>query len=106
MEISFFRGDDHEERFRFKTFTGSIEEIYFTVKSLSGYPKIKKKLNDGITLKDGWYHITFVPKDTNDLECTTQMVYDIQIVTGGLKYTVQKGKFILEEDVTTPDCEV
>ena len=106
MNIKFYRGDDHEEHFRFKTFTGEIENIFFTVKSSSGYPKIKKKLNDGIKLIGDWYHIIFVPEDTNGLNCEDGMVYDISIITNGLKYTVQKGKFTLDEDVTTPDCEV
>lgn len=106
MNIQFIRGDDHEERFRFKTFNDVIEQIYFTVKNNMKFIKIKKKLNEGITLKnDGWYYLTFVPEDTDGLACE-EMVYDIEIITNGLKYTVQKGRFILEEDVTTPDCEV
>lgn len=105
MDIRFIRGDDHEERFRFKTFNGEIEQIYFTVKNKMKLAKIKKKLNDGIILKDGWYHLIFTPKDTDGL-VREEMIYDIEIITNGLKYTVQKGRFILEEDVTTPDCEV
>lgn len=105
MNIKFFRGDDHEERFRFKTFNGEIEQIYFTVKNKMESAKIKKKLNDGIILEDDWYHLIFTPEDTDGL-VREEMIYDIEIITNGLKYTVQKGRFILEEDVTTPDCEV
>lgn len=106
MEIRFYRGDDHQEKFRFKTFTGIIEELYFTVKCKNKYPRIKKKLGNGIELIDDWYYITFLPSDTDKLLCDLEMEYDIEIITSGKKYTVQKGTFILEEDITTPDCEV
>lgn len=106
MEIRFYRGDNHQEKFRFKTFTGTIDKIYFTVKCVNKYPKIQKRLGDGIELIDGWYYITFLPSDTDKLSCDLKMEYDIEIIVSGKKYTVQKGSFILEEDVTTPDCEV
>ena len=106
MTIEFFRGDDHQEKFKFKTFTGVIDEIYFTVKCEHKYPRIKKKLKDGIEFVDGWYYLTFIPSDTECIDCNLKMQYDIQIITNGKKYTVQKGEFVLLEDVTTPDCEV
>ena len=106
MVINFYRGDDHQEKFRFKTFTGNIDDIFFTVKCKNRYPRIKKKLNNGIELIDDWYYITFVPADTEGLDCNIEMEYDIEIITGGKKYTVLKGVFTLEEDITTPDCEV
>ena len=106
MDIRFYRGDDHQEKFRFKTFTGTIEDMFFTVKCKNKYPRIKKRLGEGIELKDDWYYLTFLPSDTDKLDCNLEMKYDIEIITEGKKYTVQKGSFILEEDVTTPDCEV
>lgn len=106
MNISFLRGDDHQEKFRFKNFTGTIEQVFFTVKCINKYPRIKKKLGNGIELIDGWYYITFLPEDTDGLDCSLEMVFDIQIITDGKKYTVEKGTFVLEEDITTPDCEV
>lgn len=106
MKIKFYRGDDHQEKFRFKTFTGTIENMFFTVKCADKCPRIKKRLGDGIELIEGWYYLTFLPSDTNDLMCNLEMEYDIEIITGGKKFTVQKGIFVLEEDITTPDCEV
>lgn len=106
MDIKFYRGDDHQEKFRFVNFTGTIEEIFFTVKCANKYPRIKKRLGEGIELIDGWYYLTFVPSDTDGLDCNVQMQYDIQIIVGGKKFTVQKGSFTLEEDITTPECEV
>lgn len=106
MEIRFLRGDDHQEKFRFKTFNGSIEDMFFTVKCINRYTRIKKRLGDGIELIDDWYNLTFIPSDTDNLSCDLEMEYDIQIITNGKKYTVLKGIFTLEEDITTPDCEV
>ena len=104
--IEFFRGDNHQVKFQFKNFDGKIDEMYFTVKCEHKYPRVKKTLNDGIELIDGWYNIFFVPSDTDGIDCSLTMKYDIQIVTGGKKFTVQTGEFNLLEDITTPDCEV
>lgn len=106
MEIKFYRGDDHKVRFKFKNFTGQIDKMFFTVKCANKYPRIKKNLDNGISFNEGYYCIEFSPEDTNDLSCDMDMVYDIEIIVGGEKKTIAKGKFILEEDVTTPDCEV
>lgn len=106
MMISFFRGDNHQEKFRFKKYTGKIDMVFFTVKDENKNPVIKKKLNDGISLLEEWYIINFLPEDTNNLKCDTVMKFDIEIITQGEKYTAEKGTFILDEDITTPDCEV
>jgi hypothetical protein len=107
VNIGYVRGDNHPIKFRFKTFTGDIEKMFFTVKCEKKFLRLQKTLKNGIVLKeDGYYYIDFVPEDTNNIDCDLKMTYDIQIVTSGLKYTVQKGAFILEEDITTPDCEV
>ena len=106
MDIEFYRGDDHQVKFKFNGFTGIVDELYFTVKCQHKYPRIKKKLGEGIELVDGWYVLTFIPSDTDGIECSLEMKYDIQLITGGKKFTVQTGEFILKEDITTPDCEV
>ena len=106
MIIQFTRGDNHQVRFKFKSFTGTIDKMYFTVKCQLDRARIQKKLGDGIEYKDGWYTITFVPEDTDGLICGTPMKYDIEIIVDGEKYTIKKDKFILDEDVTTPAEEV
>lgn len=107
MMINFYRGDDYTERIRFKNFTGPIEDMFFTVKDTNKSPVIKKRLNKGIELsEEGWYHIDFLPEDTDDLKPKVTMNFDIEIITNGKKHTVEKGTFILDEDITTPDCEV
>ena len=106
MEISFIRGDNHQIRFRLTNFEGAIENMFLTVKCQNKYTRIVKKLNDGITYSDGWFHTEFLPSDTDGLDCSLNMEYDIQIITGGKKYTVLKDKFVLTEDITTPECEV
>jgi hypothetical protein len=106
MEISFTRGDTHKEKFRFKTYTGSVDNMFFTVKCENKYIRVTKKLGQGIELIDGWYHLTFKPEDTDGIDCSLNMKYDIEIIVQGEKYTIQKGNFLLDEDVTTPECEV
>lgn len=106
MNISFYRGDDHKVRFKFKNFTGAIDKMFFTVKDTNRVARIKKQLDNGISFYEGYYCIEFSPEDTDELPCYLDMIYDIEIIVGGEKKTVAKGKFILEEDVTTPDCEV
>lgn len=104
--IEFYRGDNHQVKFQFKSFTGKIDEMYFTVKCEQKYPRVKKCLGNGIELIDDWYNVFFVPEDTDGIDCSLTMKYDIQIITGGKKFTVQTGEFNLLEDITTPDCEV
>ena len=106
MNISFFRGDNHKVRFKFKSFNGKIDDMFFTVKCKNKHTRIKKRLNDGITQDSEWFYIDFKPEDTDNLPCNLEMTYDIQIIFEGEKYTIQKGNFVLEEDITTPDCEV
>lgn len=106
MEIKLFRGNDHQVKFKFKNFTGTIDKMYFTVKCSSGKRRLQKKLDDGIAKENEWYVITFVPKDTNDLECYLKMTYDIEIVVEGKTYTVVKDRFVLDEEVTRPEDEV
>ena len=105
MIIQFIRGDNHQVRFKFKTFTGVIDKMYFTVKCQLDRVRIQKKLGDGIKYENGYYTIFFVPEDTNGLMCT-EMRYDIEIIVNGETYTIMKNQFILEEDVTTPKEEV
>lgn len=106
MDIGFFRGDDHKVRFKFKNFNGVIDKMFFTVKDANRRPRIQKRLDDGISFDNGYYCIAISPSDTDDLPCSSNMIYDIEIITGGEKKTVAKGNFSLKEDVTTPDCEV
>ena len=106
MDISFYRGDDHKVRFKFKNFTGTVEKMFFTVKCSNRQARLKKNLNDGISFDGEYYCIEFSPADTDNIPYYLDMIYDIEIIVGGEKKTIAKGKFILEEDVTTPDCEV
>lgn len=107
MIISFFRGNDHEVKFKFKTFTGAIEKMWLTVKCQQKIKRLQKTLGNGIELVNGYYVVTFVPKDTDELPCDLELVYDIEIQTGGKIFTAAKNTFEVKEDVTTPkDKEV
>lgn len=106
MKVIFYRGDDHQIKFKLKNFAGEIEQMYFTVKCKAGTKRLQKKLNDGITKEDEYYIVTFVPSDTDNLPCYLNMIYDIEIITGGKKFTLVKDEFVILEDVTTPKDEV
>lgn len=106
MKINFFRGTNHEVRFRFPKYEGTIEQVYLTVKCTDKIVRLQKKLNDGIELIDGWYVVSFVPEDTEEISCILKMTYDIKIITGNKKFIVAKDCFKLEEEVTTSKDEV
>ena len=95
MNIRYYRGDDHEIRFKFKSFTGKIDDVHFIVKDLNKSIKIEKKVGNGINLIDGWYHIIFKPQDTINLD-DSKMIYDIRVIIDGLIYTVKRGYFKLK----------
>lgn len=106
-EIKFFRGNYHQIRFKFKTYTGTPEKIYLTVRCEKGYKQLHKRLGNGIELVDDWYVITFLPEDTNDIDCSLDMTYDIEIVVDNKKpFTIKKDKFTLLEENTRPEDEV
>lgn len=106
MKISFIKGNDHEEIFRFKSFTGSIEEVFFVVTDDSDKIVISKKLNDGIKAEDGRYRIIFTPDDTKNLDYDVPMNYGIAIITNGLRYTILDGDFRLKKNHAPSECEV
>lgn len=106
MEIKFFRGDYHQTKFKFKTYKGPIDKMYFTVKCEERVVRIAKKLDDGITKDGDYYVITFEPEDTNNLPGGITMVYDIEIFVNDKPFTICKDKFTIDEDVTRPSEEV
>lgn len=106
MEIKFFRGDDHQTRFKFINYSGPIDTVYFTVRNDYRELAITKSLGNGIEKSGDYYVITFTPEDTDKLSVFSEMTYDIEIIINGKKYTVAKDDFILEEDITRPTEEV
>lgn len=106
MCISFNRGCDHEVKFKFKSYTGSIEKMWLTVKCKAKRKRLQKKLGDGIELVDGYYVVTFVPEDTYEIPCDLEMTYSIKIVTNGKKFIVKKDTFELIDGGTNKEDEV
>lgn len=104
--IQFFRGNYHQVKFKFKSYTGDVNKIYFTVKCEERLVRIAKNLDNGITKDGEWYVITFLPEDTNDLSIGLDMIYDIEILINDKPFTIAKGAFVLEEDITRPTEEV
>ena len=78
------------------------ESLYFTVKK--DYKAkdflIQKTLKD-MTFEpsDSSWHFTLEPADTDDMKYGSY-VYDVQVVQDGIKTTIAKGDFVIEEEVT------
>lgn len=93
MNISFYRGDDHEVKFRFKNFEGKFDDIIFAVKNLDERVIIEKHLGKGIEPIDEWFHVCIKPEDTSWISFTERMTYDVRAIIQGLEFTVQRGNF-------------
>lgn len=106
FEIKFFRGDDHETKFKFTKYNGPVDKMYFTVRDEERIVRMTKQLDNGITKDGEYYVITFVPDDTNSLPFGLIMLYDIEIIVNGKTYTIAKDMFTVDEDVTRPTEEV
>lgn len=82
----------------------NLDNIYFTMKNASGVAKVKKSINNGITLgEDGYYHITLEADDTEDLDVGSYN-YDIELVLALTKEfvaTLINGEITLTQDITT-----
>lgn len=109
MNLKITRGDTCKYVLELKTKNNvdvevsNISSIFFTVKENVKNTEylFQKKLNDGISLEDdGRYHITINSKDTDNLSFGTYY-YDIQInFKNNEKYTVAKGNFVVDYEVT------
>lgn len=106
MKIKFFRGNDHEIKIRFKTFTGELEKMYLTVRCEKGVKRLQKTLSNGITKENDYYIIKFIPEDTNNVDCSLNMTYDIKIIVDGKRKTIAKDFFVLDEENTRLEDEV
>jgi len=88
---------------------GDNIEMYFTVKNNFKSTPImfQKSMGNGITYSrdDGMYHVKVLPTDTNDFSYGVY-VYDIEIKRNNDCFTIAKGKFILEYEVTFLENEV
>lgn len=109
MIIEFFRGDNHQVKFKFKSYTGQVDKMYFTARDKNREVKITKSLGNGITKEGEYYIINFTPSDTNIFEQIIDrlvLIYDIEVIIADETYTIAKDKIILEEDITKAEQEV
>ena len=110
MELT--RGDTGAYKFQRHNADGEVimekaDEIYFTVKT-NGYNDnvlIQKTIDDMEFDEDGYYHFIIQSSDTDNLDYGTYM-YDIEVIQNGMKTTVAKNYFILEEEITWASDEV
>lgn len=106
------RGDTRKFYFQRLNTDGSVimirpDKIYFTVKK--GFADsdviLQKTIEDFEIDEEGVYHFTITPDDTNGMSFMTY-VYDIEVITDGVKTTISKGEFTLEGEVTWAEDEV
>lgn len=111
IDYEFIRGDTKRlKKFRPTTVDGepleltNSDNIYFTMKDANRVAKVKKSINNGITLEDRYYHITLEAEDTEDLSLGTYN-YDIELVLNvsprEFVATLITGEVTLTEDITT-----
>lgn len=98
-----FRGDTFEFELRVNGLDDAFDSVDFTVKGkyVDNFTIIHKDLSDGITYNSetGNYLVVCNPEDTNDVT-PGAYVYDVQVSTDGMVYTVLYGKLNIKEDVT------
>lgn len=110
--ISQTRGDTKKYKFQRKNADGTIilnmpNKLFFTVKQDYTDDKvlIQKRLPDDFTMdEDGTWHFTVLPEDTNNLNYG-EYVFDVEVITDGVKTTIAKGGFVIEPEVTFADDE-
>lgn len=110
--ISQTRGDTRKYKFQRKNADGSVilnvpNKMFFTVKQDFTDDKvlIQKRLPDDFEIdEEGFWHFTIEPEDTNDLNYG-DYVFDVEVITDGVKSTIAKGGFVIEPEVTFADDE-
>lgn len=111
--MKFTRGDTHCFRFQRKRnkqpIVDQAENIYFTVKEYNSDDApvlIQKTIEDIEFDSNYYYHVSILPKDTNELEYKTYY-YDIEVKIGeDYVKTIKKGQLILTDESTTAKDEV
>lgn len=115
-DIRHVRGDTLSFPIYVEGLEQDLESIYFTCRDGANDNSeilFEKSLNNGITYMyyeeetdTRTYVVRISPEDTKDLQSGTYY-YDEQIAVNGDVFTIMKGRFIIEQDVTrqttTPD---
>nr|DAL21159.1 MAG TPA_asm: hypothetical protein [Caudoviricetes sp.] len=85
----------------------TVDKIFMTVKEDwdSDTIKFQKKIDKGIYFEDGIYKIFIDPEDTNELEFG-RYVYDVEIIKGDIKTTIEAGILNINHEVTCASDEV
>ena len=114
MDLKITRGDTIKYVLELKTKNNidveisNVSDIFFTVKENVKNTEylFQKKLNSGINLGDDEkYHITIDSEDTDNLSFGTYY-YDVQVnFNDNTKYTVTKGNFVVDYEVTDVGSE-
>lgn len=108
-DIRHVKGDTHSHPIIVEGLHQDLESIFFTCRdSLNDDSEVlfQKSLNAGITYMyydeekdERTYMVRIAPDDTKDLQAGTYY-YDEQVAVNGDVFTIMRGKFIIEQDVT------
>ena len=108
-DIKHVKGDTLSFPFYVEGLNQDLESVYFTCRDGANDNSeilFEKSLNDGITYMyydeetdTRTYLVRISPADTKDLQSGTYY-YDEQIEVNGDIFTIMKGRFIIEQDVS------
>lgn len=108
-DIRHVRGDTLSFPFYVEGLNQDLESVYFTCRDGANDNSeilFEKSLNNGITYMyydeetdTRTYLVRISPEDTKDLQSGTYY-YDVQITVNSDVFTIMKGRFILEQDVS------
>ena len=112
-DFNFVRGTSYSKTINITGYSGSIDEMYFTVKEGESdrIPVMQKTIGNGITALESEdeniksYRLLISPDDTEDLDINKSYFFDIKVVTSQgvteiTKKVVAKGRMILSANIT------
>lgn len=101
-DIILTKGDTFSFAIEFEGLDQELTNIYFSCKeeTSSRVYIFQKSLNNGVTkINNSTYRVRVAPEDTKNIESGSYF-YDLQISANGDVFTILKGKFIVEYEIT------
>ena len=102
LNIKMVKGDSLSFTFEIEYLSVDIDTAFFTVKNNEddSTAVIRKSLSNGISKVDtDKYLVMLTPRDTKYLD-TKSYYFDLEITVGDSVYTIIKGLFKLEKDIS------
>lgn len=101
-DIIITKGDTLSFAIEFEGLDQELTNIYFSCKEETASREyiFQKSLENGVTkINNSTYRIRVAPEDTKNIE-NGSYFYDLQISVNGDVFTILKGKFIVEYEIT------